>query len=371
MFTRNRNLVLLASFLLVELLVLAYQVHRNRDAHLLRAVPVLVVAPVEKAVRVASDSMWRLWRDYIDLHGARRETEQLQRELDAVKLDNQRLQDEAALGKRLQVLMEFQKQGPSQTVAAQVISSGGNDSSRVLVIDKGQEAGLRPDMAVMVPDGVIGKVLRVFPHVSQVLLLTDMNSGAACLLESSRVHGILKGQNRPLGVLTYVMNDEKVQIGERVFTSGEDQIYPKGLPVGVVVEARPGPAFQEITVQPFARLNRVEEVLVVIKKAEPELPPPVPANANAASPTAARWLAKPPAVPNGAGPGAGHTVADMPPARRENPSAAATLAKPGLIAATPPKPPAVRPVPAVTAPLTNLPATPSATRPEKNTVLPQ
>jgi rod shape-determining protein MreC len=119
---------------------------------------------------------------------------------------------------------------------------------------------------VIVPGGVIGKVLRVFGDTSQVILLTDANSGIASLLESSRVHGVLKGTNRPLAKLTYVINGEPVTVGEILVTSGEDRIYPKGLPLGVVVSARSGSEFQEIEVQPLAQLNRLEEVLVILER---------------------------------------------------------------------------------------------------------
>ena len=273
MISRNRNLLVLAIVLAAELLALAYQVHRNRDVHLLRQVSMLVVTPVQREISALAHGTVSVWRNYLDLRGARRESYQLERELDQAKLENQRLQDEAAQGKRLEVLLQFKQQVNHETLTARVISSGGGDSAKMVVIDRGREAGLAPDMAVITPDGIVGKVLRVFPFASQVLLVTDANSGVATLLETSRLHGILKGQNKALGSLAYVLNDEKVEIGEKVFTSGEDQIYPKGLPVGVVVEVRPGAAFQEIQVQPFAKINRLEEVLVITRKMDVELPP--------------------------------------------------------------------------------------------------
>ena len=265
--------MVLAVVLAAELLALAYQVHSNRDVHMLRQVSVLVVTPVEREIAALARGTVSLWRDYLDLRGARRESYELERELNQAKLENQRLQDEAAQGKRLEVLLQFKQQATSETLSARVISSGGGENARMVVIDRGREAGLAPDMPVITPDGIVGKVLRVFPFASQVLLVTDANSGVATLLETSRLHGILKGQNKALGALTYVLNDEKVEIGEKVFTSGEDQIYPKGLPVGVVVEARPGAAFQEIQIQPFAKINRLEEVLVITRRTDVELPP--------------------------------------------------------------------------------------------------
>ncbi len=303
MLNRHQNLTVLVAVLVAELMVLAYQVHRNRDVPLLRQASYLLVAPVERAAHAVSNSTWGLWRNYLDLRGARRESQQLARELSNAKLENQRLQEEAAQGKRLEVLLQFKERAISETAAARVISSGGNDSTRLVVLDKGLETGLRPDMAVMVPDGIVGKVLRVFPFSAQVLLVTDSNSGVACLLENSRVHGILKGQSKPLATLFYIPNDEKVEIGEKLYTSGEDQIYPKGLPVGVVVEAHPGPSFQEILIQPFAKLNRLEEVLVVTKKTDVELPGPAVSGQTVAGyspttpPTAPKAAPKPESKP--------------------------------------------------------------------------
>ena len=265
-------MIILMAVLLIELLVLTYEVRQNREIPLVRQVFVVTVTSVEKGLHAVSGGIWNLWQDYVDLRGTRRKNEELVRELSDIKLDNERLQTEVEQAKRLQLLLQFKEELPFETVAAEVIGSGGVDSARLVMLDKGQDAGLRPDMAVMTPDGIVGKVLRVFPQSAQVLLLTDPNSGVACLLERSRIHGVLKGQNKALVALGYVLNDDPVQIGERVFTSGEDRIYPKGLPVGVVVEARPGTSFQEIAVQPFARLERLEEVLVVTRKADLDLP---------------------------------------------------------------------------------------------------
>ena len=272
MTSRRRNLVILIAVLSVELVLLIYQLQQGKDLPLIRQVSIFVIAPIEKGIRTITDSTWTFWRTYVYLGGARQENEQLTRQLNALKLENQQLLTQAEQGKRLQRLLDFKEQLPSETIAAQVISTSGTDIARLLVLDKGYKAGLLPDMAVITPEGIVGKVLRVFRNASQVLLLTDASSGVAALFESSRIHGIVKGRNRPLCTVGYVLNGEKVDVGDRVLTSGEDQIYPKGLPIGVVVEKRPGVDFQEISVLPFAKLNRLEEVLVIVRKVDVELP---------------------------------------------------------------------------------------------------
>jgi rod shape-determining protein MreC len=122
---------------------------------------------------------------------------------------------------------------------------------------------------VITADGVVGKILRVFKNTSQVLLINDQTSGVGSILEKSRLQGVLRGT--PVGevVLEKVMSDETVQPGEKVVTSGGDQIFPKGLPVGTVTKVSPGAElFLNIRVKPSADLSRLEEVLVITQEEE-------------------------------------------------------------------------------------------------------
>ena len=126
------------------------------------------------------------------------------------------------------------------------------------------------DMAVLTPEGIVGKIIAVFPYTSQVLLITDTSSGAGCVMERTRVQGVLKGDGRGLCQLQYVMNQDSVQDGDRVITSGLDQIYPKGLLVGTVISVGEGNIYQTIVVRPTAALDRLEEVLIAGKLAPVE-----------------------------------------------------------------------------------------------------
>ncbi len=270
MFSRHRKRIILAAVLFLQLLLVAYQVRQDRDIPLIRRGTVFLVTPVQKTFNLVFDGVAGFWYGYVDLRSARRENQELSRELDHLRLEHLRLQNQAEQAKRLQVLLELKGETPSESVAAQVISFGASQNAHLLILDRGRDAGLRPDMPVIVPEGILGKILHVFPSAAQVLLLTETESGVAVLLENSRVHGVLKGKHPELCTLQYVSNDEEVAVGDRLFTSGEDRIYPKGLPVGVVVEARRGETFQEILVRPFAKLNRLEEVLVLVKKVDVE-----------------------------------------------------------------------------------------------------
>jgi rod shape-determining protein MreC len=155
-------------------------------------------------------------------------------------------------------------------LAASVIAASPDSGSQVMYINKGSRDGIRRDMGVITPDGVVGKILAVYPDTSQVLLLDDKDSGVGALLADTRTQGPVKGNGAPLLTLDYISNDEKVTAGETVLTSGQDRIFPKDLPVGQVVDvvSDPKTPFMKIRVRPAAHLDRLEEVLVLQTRQE-------------------------------------------------------------------------------------------------------
>ena len=148
-----------------------------------------------------------------------------------------------------------------------MIGSSGSEQSRSIYVDKGTANGVEKDMAVITAEGVVGKVLRAFGSTSQVLLINDQSSGVGAILDKSRLQGVVKGTSTGDVILENVMTDESVAAGERVVTSGGDQIFPKGLTVGTVMKVSPGAdLFLNIRLTPSANLSRLEEVLVITKK---------------------------------------------------------------------------------------------------------
>jgi rod shape-determining protein MreC len=270
--TRYRNVTILAAVLFAQVLGLAVQVKRsseNESSRLIRIWAISVVTPLEKAIVGMQHGVGNLWHGYVYLRGVRQENRDLKAEIERLRLEEVRLNQDAEQGRRLQSLLGFKEQYISRTVAAQVIGSSGSEQLRSVYIDKGSHDGIDKDMAVITADGVVGKVLRVFNSTSQVLLINDQSSGVGAIVEKSRLQGVLRGT--PVGevVLEKVMADEQVQSGDKVLTSGGDQIFPKGLPVGVVTKVTKGnELFLTIRVQPFTNLSRLEEILVITQKAE-------------------------------------------------------------------------------------------------------
>lgn len=271
---RYKNLIVLVCVLFAQVLGLAVQVKRTTDtesSRLIRIWAVSSVTPVEKTLGWIHTSTRNLWHNYFYLRGVRAENRDLKQQIEHLRLEQVRLNEDAAQARRLQALLAFKEQFISQTMAAQVIGSGGSEQSRIVYIDKGEHNGLKPDMAVITVDGIVGKVLRVLGSTSQVLLIDDQSSGVGAILEKSRLQGIVRGTPAGEVVLERIMSDEAVRPGEEVRTSGGDRIFPKGLPVGTVTRVGNGPdLFLNIRVRPAANLNKLEEVLVVTKLVEKE-----------------------------------------------------------------------------------------------------
>jgi rod shape-determining protein MreC len=271
---RYKNLIVLVGVLFAQVLGLAVQVKRTTDTEstrLIRIWAVNSVTPFEKVLNWVHGGTGNLWHNYFYLRGVRKENRDLRAEIERLRLEQVRLNEDAAQARRLQALLAFKEQFISQTIPAQVIGSGGSEQSRILYIDKGEHSGLKPDMAVITVDGIVGKVFKVFGSTAQVLLIDDQSSGVGGILEKSRLQGIVRGTPGGEVVLEHVMADNAVQAGEEVRTSGGDRIFPKGLPVGTVTKVGNGSdLFLTIRVKPAANLSKLEEVLVVTKLVEQE-----------------------------------------------------------------------------------------------------
>jgi rod shape-determining protein MreC len=272
--TRFKNPLFLLAVLLIQALALAMQVRTPADpgapdrgsVRLIRMWATSTVTPFERAASAIGSGLHNAWADYVDLRHVRRQNLALQQQLTRMRIEQAAIAEDALQGRRLQAMLGFRERYVGSTVAAQVIGASGSEQSHVLTIDKGSRDGLRPDMPVITQDGIVGKLRDVFPTTAQVLELNDQTSGAGVILESTRIRAILRGTTAGRVQIDNLTADSRIKPGEQVLTSGGDQVYPRGLPVGTVVSIAPDPDHQPYTaivVRPAVDLDRVEEVLVI------------------------------------------------------------------------------------------------------------
>jgi rod shape-determining protein MreC len=299
---RYRNLIVLVGVLFAQVLGLAVQVKRTTDSEstrLIRIWAVGSVTPLEKVLVWTQTTTGNIWHNYFYLRGVRAENRSLKAQIERMSLEQVRMSQDADQARRLQALLAFKEQFISQTMAAQVIGSSGSEQSRSVYIDKGEHDGIKPDMAVITADGIVGKVLLVYRSTSLVLMINDHSSGVGAILDKTRLQGILRGTPAGEVVLEKVMSDEAVPAGELVLTSGGDGIFPKGLLVGRVTKVSPGSElFLNIRVRPAADLSKLEEVLVVTKIDERQAQPDQTSAARAVDILAERLPTVPPKPEN-------------------------------------------------------------------------
>lgn len=364
--SRHRPLALLAALVVGQVLLLAFQIKRNSNVRLIRYWAAEIVTPGEKGASWTFGGVGHFWSSYVGLHHTYAENQRLHKEVGELELRNQELESRAAEAQRLRVLLDFRDaHREASMVAAQVIGGSADPSSHTLFINRGEHSGIRRNDAVITPDGIVGKIVEVSPAAAQVLLINDRDSGVGALFADTRTQGIIKGTGDPEPVMAYVVNYEKVHPGEIIVTSGEDRIFPKGLLIGTVASDKPGNPFQVIQVQTAARLDRLEDVFVLLS--DHELTPSArgasdvaiglpPITANGATgqvnaPAREPIAAAPAPAQRTAVPRSTRTAAGSFPSKAEAPTAPAKLPPPSVnVAASAPARSMPSPAPAVAQP---------------------
>ncbi len=272
LFYRYRNIIVLLLVMCAQIVLLAWQVKSDNDVPLVRVWAVTAVTPVASAIELTRNGTTGFFANYFELKNARQQSRQLTTEVNRLRLENQFLKNELASAQRAESLAGFQAHSPSKMLGARVIGATPGMGTKSVLIDRGSASGVRRQMAVVTPDGIVGKVIAVFPFASQVLSVTDPGFSAGVESQKNHVHGVLKGLGNGTTRVDYVPTGQKVEVGETFYTSGEDRVFPKGLPVGKVTGVHEGGNFQDITVQPAGAEAAPEEVLVILDPVHQAIP---------------------------------------------------------------------------------------------------
>jgi len=293
--SRHRSLTLLAGVLMAQVLLLALQIKRDSRGRLIRVWAISAVTPFERGGSWGFVGIRGVWNHYFALQTTSKENQALRIENDTLKLTISQLQSKAAEADRLGKLLNFRASNEKlPMVNARVIGASAGTASRTIEIDRGERDGVRRNQAVITPDGAVGKVIESYRDSAQVLLLTDREGGAGAMLVESRIQGPVGGTGDPTLTMKYVAGDENVNVGEKIVTSGMDKIFPRDVPIGTVMEVKQGSPFKQIRLTPAAKLDRLEEVIVLLTQEPVEFkkdaevqgaPSPAPA-ASAPSPAA-------------------------------------------------------------------------------------
>ena len=255
-------------FLVVTLghiILISAQVNSRSGVPVLEQVTFGVFAEVQRSMTVVVSGVRHFWSGYVGLRDVREENAELKQQLADAQIQLQQQRALADRSRGLDRLLGLRERLTLNTVAAEVIALGATPDFRTMTIDKGSQQGLKSDMAIIAPAGVVGRVVVPSLRAAKVQLLIDRNAAAGALIERSRAQGVVVGAGDELLRLEYVSEIADVVVGDVVVTSGIDGIFPKGFIIGrVETVERSGRTYRRVTVSPAVDFSSLEEVLVVL-----------------------------------------------------------------------------------------------------------
>jgi rod shape-determining protein MreC len=262
---RSRAGYLFLGVLLGHILLISAQVNSKSGVPVLESVTFGVFSEVQRVAMSGTQGVRSVWNGYVGLRAVRAENETLKQQLAEAQIAAQQQRAVADRARGLQELLDLRDRTNLTTKAAEIIGAAANADFRTVTIDKGASSGLKTDMAVIAPAGVVGRVIVASARSAKVQMLIDRNAAAGVIIERSRAQGVVMGSGDGRLLLQYMSEAYDVAVGDDIVTSGIDGIYPKGLPVGKVdALEKSGGSYKRITVKPAVDFARLEEVLVVL-----------------------------------------------------------------------------------------------------------
>ncbi|WP_320045142.1 rod shape-determining protein MreC [uncultured Desulfobacter sp.] len=265
MFSRRiMMLVGVGFFIAVALTVIAMSSRENLPAGGVERLSITLTSPFQLVASRIIGFTESVWQTYFSCVHAMEENQTLRRQLLKARHTANRCNELELENARLKKFVNFQSSVPAAYVAAQVIARDPSPWFKTIMIDKGEKDGLIKGLPVLVSEGIVGQIIKVSGSFSRVLLVTDRNSSVDALIQETRVRGMVKGNNQDTCSFVYTLRKDEVQPGQVIVSSGLDQVFPKGLIIGAVLDVQKNHSqlFQDITIKTAVDFDRLEEVLI-------------------------------------------------------------------------------------------------------------
>ncbi len=213
------------------------------------------------------NGMKNVWHDYVDLVNVKKENTALKSRIAMLQMEIQQMKDvDIRYNNILKILNLPLPHRNISYVTAMVIGRDVSSIFKSIMVNKGLHDGIKDGAGVISPSGVVGRVVKVSGHASEVLLLTDINSYIESIDETTRVRGIVNGMGMDRLKFMYILSSSRINEGDTLLTGGEDRVFPEGIVIGKVMNIRSNPAgwlFKDITVEPKIDINRLSYVMII------------------------------------------------------------------------------------------------------------
>jgi len=229
------------------------------------AIPVKGMATLDRTLRE-----W--WMQYIALQGLSQQNRQLRETVQQLNGEVNRLREQAYMAERLASLLEFQEDKSVRTVAARVIGRSVSNWYQGVILNRGEDDGIREQMGVITPAGVVGRIVRTSGATSIALLTIDPNVAITGMVQRTREEGMVQGTSQGLVRMKYISPLSSVKKGDAVVTSGLTGGFPRGVLIGEVsrVEESEDNLFQTAEIVPAVQFRYLDEVLIVLSPRSPD-----------------------------------------------------------------------------------------------------
>jgi len=273
---RRRTTFFFLAVSLGHVLLISAQVQAKSGMPVLEDVAFGAFARVQGGLAGLGDGVSSMWRNYFALRGLAAENAALRAQVS--QLQGQ-LQAESAISAQthgLEEALNLQKTVTQRTLAARVIAGDPSPGALTITIDRGSADGLRENMAVIAPGGVVGRIFRQpTAHAASVQLLIGHNAGAGAIIERIQAGGVAVGlgvgDDPPIN-LNFINKSYEIKVGDTVVTSGQDGIFPAGFLIGKVerVDRGGSTTYKTIAIRPAVNFSHLSVVLVVLDPPAPD-----------------------------------------------------------------------------------------------------
>ena len=265
---RLRTGYLFLAVIVGHVILISTQVTTRKGVPMLEAAVFGIFSEVQRGANTVTTGVRTRWQNYFALQQVREDNERLTQQLGDLQV---RLQQERGLAEQsqaLQKLLDLKTNTQLSTTGANVIAGGASPEFRTITIDKGTGEGLRANMAIIAPAGVVGRVIQPSTRAAKVQLLIDRSAAAGALIERTRAQGVVVGTGSDMLRMDYVAGSADVKAGDAVVTSGIDGIYPKGFVIGQIQSVKRGAGeYSSIVIKPAVDFTSLEAVLIVLTPA--------------------------------------------------------------------------------------------------------
>ena len=268
----GRGRLFLLAFLALSIVVITLDFRQSPDGPLERAKDIssAIVAPIQRGIATVFRPVGNLFSSIGDLTNLRSENQELSRDVDELEkelTEARSLEDDYT---RLQEFFDLDEPWTQmETVTASVIARSPSNYKWAWIVDKGRGDGIKPDMSVITPDGLVGKVIRVSSDTATIIGIIDPQGAARARIVEKGFAGTVRGNGGDEALsMEFIEPAADVEIGDEVVTSGYDEgIFPPSIPIGEVVgvEGREAALDQEIAVEPWVDFTKLTFVQVLLE----------------------------------------------------------------------------------------------------------